>query len=150
MIEVIEHALDWLKHDGTLAEFMVLLQPTQPLRDPADVVRAVQTLQANDCHSVVSVVELPAHMSPDYVMRIDADGRLVNFLPEGYRVTRRQDARRAYTRDGTVYAFRTATVREHRSPYGPLCLPLVLDAQRSINIDTQADWEDAERRLGCR
>ena len=42
-------------------------------------------------------------------MRID-DGVLRPFLPEGARVTRRQDARRAYSRDGTVYAFRRDTV----------------------------------------
>ena len=50
--------------------------------------------------SVVTVVEVPRHLSPDYVMRIDG-GRLTPFLPDGARVTRRQDARPAYYRDGT-------------------------------------------------
>lgn len=150
MLAVIEHALDWLEKNGTAAKIMVLLQPTQPLRDAADVVRAVEILQASDCDSVVSVVALPAHMSPDYVMRIDKEGRLVNFLAEGATVMRRQDARPAYVRDGTVYAFRADTVRKYRSLYGSVCLPLVVDAQHSINIDSHDDWQEAERRLGCR
>ena len=58
---------------------------------------------------MVTVVEVPRHLSPDYVMRID-DGVLRPFLPEGARVTRRQDARPAYSRDGTVYAFWRATL----------------------------------------
>jgi CMP-N,N'-diacetyllegionaminic acid synthase len=149
-LAVIEHALDWLEKDGTAVEIMVLLQPTQPLRDPADVAGAIRLLQQEECDSVVSVVALPSHMCPDYVMRIDEKGQLVNFLPEGASVMRRQDARPAYVRDGTVYAFRADTVRKYQSLYGPVCLPFVVDAQRSINIDSQADWEEAERRLGCR
>jgi CMP-N-acetylneuraminic acid synthetase len=150
MFAVIEHMLDWLEQNGIAAKILTLLQPTQPLRIAADVVRAVEILQAKPCDSVVSVVALPTHMSPDYVMRIDDRGMLVNFLPEGSKITRRQDARLAYVRDGTVYAFRADTVRKHKSLYGPKSLPLVIDPHRSINVDTQADWEAAERRLGCR
>ena len=150
MLPVIEHVLDWLNTDGTKPEIVVLLQPTQPLRDAADVVRAVSILQSEPCDSVASVVALPAHLSPDYVMRIDAAGRLTNFLAEGSRVTRRQDVRPAYVRDGTVYAFRTATIREQRSIYGAVCLPLIIAAERSVNIDSPSDWNEAERRLGCR
>ena len=72
-------------------------------------------LKEQRCDSVASVVALPPHMCPDYVMRIDEQGRLVNFLPEGARLTRRQDVRPAYVRDGTVYAFRVATLREYRT-----------------------------------
>lgn len=149
MLPVIEHALEWLERDGTKVDTVVLLQPTQPLRTAADVVRAVRLLEEGHCDSVASVVALPPHMCPDYVMRIDEEGRLVNFLPEGARVTRRQGVRPAYVRDGTVYATRAETIRKHRSLYGATCLPLVIDAERSINLDSEADWQEAERRLGC-
>ena len=149
MLPVIEHALEWLERAGTQVDIIVLLQPTQPLRTAADVVRAVRLLEEGRCDSVASVVALPLHMSPDYVMRIDEEGRLVNFLPEGARVTRRQDVRPAYVRDGTVYATRTGTIRKHRSIYGPVCLPLIVDAELSVNLDSEIDWREAERRLGC-
>ena len=75
--------------------------------EPAAHIRAaVQALRDTGADSVVTVVELPRHLSPDYVMRID-EGRLVPFLPEGTRITRRQDARPAFVRDGTVYVFWT-------------------------------------------
>ena len=79
-------------------------------------------------------------------MRID-DGRLVPFLPEGAGVTRRQDARQAFVRDGTVYTFWTRTLRDAHSIYGRDCRPLVLPARESLTIDTQDDWDEAERRL---
>jgi CMP-N-acetylneuraminic acid synthetase len=149
MLPVIEHALSWLERDRASVDIVVLLQPTQPLRMAEDVVRAVRLLEDQPCDSVVSVVALPPHMCPDYVMRIDEAGRLVNFLLEGARVLRRQDARPAYARDGTVYATRAATIREHHSIYGPVCLPLIIDAAHSVTLDSEADWREAERRLGC-
>ena len=105
MVPVIEHALAEIARHGWSPDIVVLLQPTSPLRRPDHIRDAVAMLRETEADSVVTVVELPRHLSPDYVMRIDG-GRLKPFLPEGARVTRRQDARPAYSRDGTVYAFR--------------------------------------------
>ena len=68
-------------------------------------------------------------------------------LPEGTRVTRRQDARLAFVRDGTAYAFWVKTLRETHSIYGRTCRPLVVPPDESITIDTPDDWREAERRI---
>ena len=149
MLPVVAHALDELERHGWQAEVVVLLQPTSPLRTAAHIRSAVDLLRATGADSVVGVVALPLHLSPDYVMRIDG-GRLRPFLPEGTRVARRQDARQAYVRDGTVYAFRAATVRRFGSIYGDDCRPLLVDASESLSIDTPADWAAAERALAGR
>ena len=146
MIEVIRHLLDWTASEGAAPDILVLLQPTAPLRRPEQIAEAVETLKSADCDSVVSVIPLPLHFCPDYVMRIDQE-RLVNFLPEGERATRRQDVRPAYSRDGTIYAFWRRTVERHGSIYGPDCRPLVIDPAESINLDTMEDWAAAERAL---
>ncbi len=146
MLPVIEHALGALEQEGWAAEIVVLLQPTSPLRRAEHIRDAVQQLRDSGADSVVTVVELPRHLSPDYVMRMEG-GRLEPFLAEGKDVTRRQDARSAFVRDGTVYAFWSRTVREMHSIYGRDCRPLVLSAADSITIDTQSDWAEAERRL---
>jgi CMP-N,N'-diacetyllegionaminic acid synthase len=146
MQPVIEHAVARLAEGGFAPEIVLLLQPTSPLRTADHLRAAVRRLRDSRADSVVSVVELPRHLSPDYVMRIEADA-LVPFLAEGARVTRRQDARRAYVRDGTIYAFWTRTLVEQGSIYGARCLPLVVNAEESITIDAPADWETAERLL---
>lgn len=146
MLPVVEHAVDALRQEGWVADIIVLLQPTSPLRRGAHIRKAVQQLRDSGADSVVTVVELPRHLSPDYVMRV-ADGRLEPFLADGKNVTRRQDARPAFVRDGTVYAFWSRTLWETQSIYGRECRPLVLDADESITIDTQSDWTEAERRL---
>jgi CMP-N,N'-diacetyllegionaminic acid synthase len=146
MLPVIEHAVNALTEGGWEPEIVVLLQPTSPLRTGQHIRSAVQSLRETRADSVVTVVELPRHLSPDYVMRID-QGRLVPFLPEGTQITRRQDTRPAFVRDGTAYVFWRRTLREKRSIYGEHCHPLVIPAHESITIDTPDDWDAAERKL---
>lgn len=149
MMPVIQHALDEIARDGWSPEIVVLLQPTSPLRRPDHIRDAVTLLRETDADSVVTVVELPRHLSPDYVMRIEG-GRLQPFLTEGASITRRQDARPAYSRDGTVYAFRRSTVERYGGIYGVDCRPLLIDARDSLSIDSPADWAEAERLLAGR
>ena len=149
MLPVIQHAVEALAAGGWTTDVVVLLQPTSPLRRPSHVRDAVAKLQETKADSVVTVIELPRHLSPDYVMRIE-DGVLRPFLAEGARVMRRQDARPAYSRDGTVYACWRATLEKWGNIYGEQCLPLILDAADSLSIDSPADWAEAERRLAER
>jgi CMP-N-acetylneuraminic acid synthetase len=149
MLPVILHALDAVEADAWSPDIVVLLQPTSPLRRPEHIRDAIRLLRETGADSVVTVVEVPRHLSPDYVMRIDG-GVLRPFLPEGVRVVRRQDARLAYSRDGTVYAFRRDTVERFGSIYGEDCRPLILSAAESLSIDSPADWDAAERILAGR
>lgn len=149
MLPVVQHAIEALSASGWTPEVIVLLQPTSPLRRGRHIAEAVRMLCETGADSVVTVVEVPRHLSPDYVMRVEA-GCLRPFLPEGARVTRRQDARPAYVRDGTVYAFRRTTVERFGDIYGEDCRPFVLDEAESLSIDSPADWAAAERILAGR
>lgn len=149
MLAVVQHAVAALTGAGWQPDAIVLLQPTSPLRRASHIRDAVALLQESGADSVVSVVEVPRHLSPDYVMAIRG-GVLQPFLPEGARVTRRQDARPAYSREGTVYACWRRTLERTGGIYGDHCRPLVIDAADALSIDSQADWEEAERRLAVR
>ena len=149
MLPVVQHAVSSLSRSGWRADIVLVLQPTSPLRQPQHLVEAVTILSTTEADAVVSVVEVPRHMSPDYVMRIE-DGRLLSFLSEGAGITRRQDARPAFIRDGTVYACRERPLFEQNSLYGRDCRPLLIPAADSITIDTFEDWHSAEHRLSER
>ena len=146
MLPVLRHAIDHIAAGGWTPEYVVLLQPTSPCRRSMHIDDALTLLEASRADSVVTVVEVPKHLSPDYVMKIE-DGTLRPFLPEGARVTRRQDVRPAYYRDGTVYAFRRDTIERFGNIYGDRCLPLVIDASESLSIDSPEDWAAAKRIL---
>jgi len=146
MLPVLQHAIGHVLSSGWAPEYVVLLQPTSPLRRSQHIDDAVSLLVSERADSVVTVVEVPKHLSPDYVMKIEG-GTLRPFLPEGGRIIRRQDVRPAYYRDGTVYAFRRDTIERFGNIYGDRCLPLVIDAHDSLSIDSPDDWAEAQRRL---
>jgi CMP-N-acetylneuraminic acid synthetase len=146
MQPVIEHAVVTLEQEGYSPDIVLVLQPTAPLRTGTHVARAVGLLEETGADSVVTVVEIPRHLSPHYAMRI-ADGRLAPFLTEGAAITRRQDVEPAYSRDGTVYAVRRQVLVERHDLYGDDCRPLLVPAEESVNVDSAEDWAEAERRL---
>jgi CMP-N,N'-diacetyllegionaminic acid synthase len=146
MVPVIEHALTEVAQQGWSPQIVALLQPTSPLRRPDHIKDAVSLLRRTEADSVVTVVELPRDHSPDYLMRIDGD-RLRPFLSDRPPLTRRQDARPAYWRDGTAYVFWCATLERFGNIYGENCCPLILDGHDSLSIDSPADWDEAERLL---
>ncbi len=147
MLPVLQHMLGVLASEGWRPDIVLILQPTSPLRRGAHIRDAVAQLVESGADSVVTVLELPRHLSPDYVMRLD-DGRLVPFLAEGARVTRRQDARAAFVREGTVYACWRSTIERYGNIYGEDCRPLLVEPNESLSIDSLEDWAEAERRLG--
>ncbi len=140
MLPVVKHALKAVL--PWVPDVVVLLQPTQPLRTVRDVKVALQLLEDDhdgDVDSVVSVVPVPPHFAPDYVVR--SVGRWIR--QRSQRLTRRQDARTVLSRDGTVYCIRARTIRRG-SLYGSHCIPLYVDPDQSVNIDDESDWKRAE------
>lgn len=147
MRDVVRHAIETESAAGYPPEIILLLQPTSPLRSAAHIREAVGMLRDSDCDSVVSVVAVPEHLCPDYVMAI-REGTLRPFLPEGAQVRRRQDVRPAWYRDGTIYAFRRSTFERTGDIYGEKSRPMIVDRRLSGTIDTLDDFEAIERRLG--
>ncbi len=144
MLEVIQHTARFLSKTGWVPDVIILLQPTAPFRHDTDISAALSMiLDKPNAESIVSVEEVPSHFSPHYVMKI-ADGFLTPFLPEGERVTRRQDAPPAYTRNGQFYIMRHSTLMEKNSIYGDHSIPFVT-SHEAVNLDTLEDWEAAEQ-----
>ncbi len=142
-LAVIRHALEWLDQDGWRAEVVVYLQPTSPLRQAEHIEAAVEKLREEQADTVVSVVEVPHHMNPVSVMKLE-HGLLTPFLGQEGPL-RRQDKPRVYARNGpAVLALRRETVLVRDTLYGPRTLPLIMEPDESLDIDSPLDLELAE------
>ncbi len=146
MIAVLKHLLEFLRSTGDVPDAIVLLQPTAPLRLPEHLREAARLLQ-DGVDSVVSVTEVPQHFSPHFLMKITPDGSLTYFMPDGSTVKRRQDAPRAYSRNGIVYLFRVSSFEKYQDIYGEKSVPLLVPPEATINLDTLEDWERAEQHF---
>ncbi len=146
MFPVIDHTVQFVESQGWQPDIILLLQPTAPLRQTEHLQAAVKLLTETKCDSVASVVEVPQHYAPDFVLKLE-EGKLKPFLEGGEKVTRRQDTRAAYSRDGTIYAFWRDVFIHKRSIYGNDCRPLIIPRDMSCNLDTMEDWEEVEQKI---
>lgn len=143
--EVMLDAMDWADSRGTDYERVVLLQPTSPLRTVADVVEC-QRIYTPDIDMVVTVT--PARCNPYYnCFETDPDTGLLHISKGDGTLTRRQDAPEAWEYNGAVYVINPQSLR--RLPMGlfPRRVPVVMPAERSLDLDTAVDWAVMEMMM---
>ena len=139
-------ALDRLEGAGPSFEAVVLLQPTSPLRTVDDVLACWRRFDPVARPSVASVVPTPHPV--ELAVRRDADDRLSWVQPPGGEL-RRQRFQPAYWLTGAVYVNATNTLRERRAFVVPgVTCGVEIAAERSIDVDTEADLAAAEAALG--
>lgn len=139
---VILHALDWFARHGKEYDIVVLLQTTSPLRRPSDITEALAVWKPG-IDMVVSVCE--AATNPYYnAFETDANGNLHISKGDGH-YTRRQDAPKVWEYNGAVYVMAADSLR--RMPYSefPVRRPYIMPVERSVDLDTPADWIRAEQ-----
>ncbi|MGD2057680.1 MAG: acylneuraminate cytidylyltransferase [Anaerolineales bacterium] len=149
-LPVFQHALRWLEeHENYQPEIVVQLRPTSPVRPPDCVDRAVEMLLTDPrADSVRGVV--PSSQNPFKMWRIGDEGYLdallANEFDEPYNMPR-QKLPATYWQTGHIDAIRSKSIVEKKSMTGDMVLPLVLDVRFTIDIDTDRDWEYAERMI---
>jgi CMP-N,N'-diacetyllegionaminic acid synthase len=152
-VDMWRHA--WLAleaEEGRRYDLSVLLEPTSPLRCPADVDATLARLLDTGAKAATTVSRTPGHFTPHKTLTIDATNRIGFFLPEGARFARRQDIPSYFHRNGACYAARRATIIDERTIVESDCAAVVID-RAMVNIDEPVDLEiakfllDRERRL---
>lgn len=133
-IDVVMDALERMPgHD-----IVVLLQPTSPLRNAADIDGTLERLLNTGAPSCVSVRAAEEH--PYWTFRTDDDGRLLRYAePPAGLPTRRQDLPEAWCLNGAVYAAHAGWFVENRSFLTAQTVGHPMPAERSLDIDTPAD-----------
>lgn len=152
-LPVIQHAIRWLKDkENYWPDYVMILQPTSPLRQPFHIKGAVDIIVETKADSVLGVMEIPGHFNPMWAIKIDDQGFAKLFVtgePIRKRVLRRQELPGAYTNNGAIYLFKTQLLFDSVEPnlYGEKAAVYFMDDKYNITIDTFADWNRAEELL---
>jgi CMP-N-acetylneuraminic acid synthetase len=148
-VEVLRHALDWLKeHEGYEPDIMVLLPPTAPLLQAKDIDRAIGLLiESPDADSVRPVIESSKH--PYKTLRLEGEyvkaffPKEVSGFDEPFDLPR-QLFPKAYVYSGAMQVMWRRTLRELNSLTGGKSKYFLMRPEDSINIDTALDFKLAE------
>jgi len=138
-LPVLQHAVRFVEEeDGVALDWVLLLQPTAPLRVIEDIEASVTLAHQNSCDSVISVVQVFAE-HPILMKRIE-DNRLLPYCIEEMEGTRRQDYQPpAYMRNGAIYLTRRDVLMEQDSIWGRVICPYVMPPERSVSVDNELE-----------
>lgn len=118
-------------------DWVVLLQPTSPLRSAADIRACIQLCSPLQVPSVVSVTQ--AEKSPWWMYTLDSQGVLHPLLGEDRSEAQRQQLPAVYHPNGAVYVARVPWLQRSRKFLAPGTKAYIMPPYRSIDIDKEED-----------
>ncbi|ARU60412.1 acylneuraminate cytidylyltransferase [Tumebacillus avium] len=117
-------------------DYVVLLQPTSPLRTSADIDATIEQMLSAKAPCCVTVTE--PSKSPYWMYTLQANNRLQPLIQQPL-VTRRQDLPKAFALNGAVYVAETQWLKETKSFLAEGAIAHVMPSERSFDIDTELD-----------
>lgn len=135
-IEPVLHAFQQLPE----YDWILLLQPTSPLRTPDDICGIINLVKDKNASSAVSVSEAINH--PYWTYSLD-DGKLINLCKNEKKLLR-QDLPPAYNLNGALYLVSRNFLETKRTFIDKSTLAYVMPRHRSVDIDDMDDWDFAE------
>ena len=143
-LPVLQHAVSFIEaQDEIKLDWVLLLQPTAPLRALEDIEGSLSAADQNNCDSVISVVQVFAE-HPILMKRIEND-QLLPYCVEEKEGTRRQDYQPpAYMRNGAIYLTRRDVLMDKDSIWGQDIRPYVMPPERSVSIDSELELKLTE------
>ncbi|MCS4049228.1 cytidylyltransferase domain-containing protein [Salinibacter ruber] len=137
-IDALLHAVDQVPfHD-----YVVLLQPTSPLRTARDIDDTVAMCHEMGAPSCVTLVE--TSKPPEWMYTLGEGNRVKKVVKRNGTVHRRQDAETTYVVNGSVYVGRMDWVKKKCSFVSDNTVGKVMPRKRSIDIDNMMDLRIAE------
>lgn len=131
------------KLEGTKFDQIVDIDATSPLRLVQDIINCVKLLEEKNGQIVITAA--PARKSPYFNMvELDASGcpRLIKPLPAA--VKRRQDSPKCFDMNASIYVYTRDALIGRDSLFHDDTLLYVMPEERSIDIDTEIDFEIVE------
>ena len=147
-IEVFKHCLEWLQeNENYVPDICVHLRPTHPVRNPADIDRAIELLVENDdVDSVRSIVQAPESVFKMWFVKENnvLEPAVKTDIPEAYNMPR-QALPVAYVQNASIDVVRKTVITEKNSMTGSRILGYLME--ENFDIDTDSELETASTRI---
>ncbi len=146
-MSVVKHCLRYLRDsEGYRPDAVAYLQPTNPFRRAEHIDRAMDILEAGNALTVLTLA--PAQNNPGFMWKFGPAGEFERAAPDIERPERSQDQPKIFVESAVVILTRTeyleaapetALIMSHEN-----FMPLLIDEEAAIDINTELDFAYAE------
>lgn len=144
--DAIEYTINRLKEAGQNYEYLLLLQPTSPLRQSHHIEEAFALYQAKQAKAVLSVSEIEHPI--EWTMTLQADLCADDYIQQNAQnlTKRSQEFEKRYRINGAIFLIDIAAFLKHKTFYLPTggVYSYIMENKYSIDIDELSDFEYAE------
>ena len=145
VIDALKDLLQTFRAEHKLADWVILLEPTCPLRSPVDVQECLRLIAGGGFDSVATFTD--AELNPHRAWRL-VDGKPEVFIPGAIPWLPRQKLPNAYQLNGAVYVFRAGLLaQESQSLLVGRLGAVLMPRDRSYDIDDSVDFTVVEALL---
>lgn len=140
-IDSVIHCIGEMRKVGEEYDYVILLQPTTPLRKVKHIDEAIELIIQKDEDSLVSVSKVKEN--PVLMRRIDENGHAINLL-ECSSTIRRQDFPEFYKVNGSIYINKVNERLNNNTSLNDNKLVYIMDEKYDLDIDYMIDLYVAE------
>lgn len=141
-IQVLHHALGYMKSLQETYDWVCLLQPTSPFRNKHLIDNCIEHLISQNADSLFTAKKIPPQFNPHWAFEI-REGQVCRTTGEQDIISRRQDLPETWYRDGQVYIASADLIKNMRLYGDHLTIFPNLNSP-NINLDTMEDWIKTE------
>ncbi len=142
----IEYMIQTINHYSALGleyDWVVIIQPSSPLRDGKDIDNTIHLLfENNNADSAVTVVKLP-HMIHPHKLKTMNGALLEPWLVDEGQITAVHELPDIFVRNCAVYVFKIGNLKKGVT-YGVNSLGYIMPAETSVDINDMLDFKFAE------
>jgi len=146
----ISYTINKLNDEGECFDYIILLEPTSPLRDVSDIDQSLEDLIDHpEAESLLSVVRAE-DANPSFMVTIAEDRLMRPYLADAISGMRRQDINDVYYFEGTVYISKCSTFLEKKGFLHDKTLAYVVPKWKSFEIDDLTDFIIVEALMNAK
>jgi len=138
--DAVKHTIDYYKNElGKEFDYIVLLEPTSPLREVSDIDNAIKKLLDSKANSIVGISKTE-DQNPAFLIEKDKNNFISGYENKDMKVLRRQDIRDVYFFEGSVYVSKTDVLLNKKTFYHDKTIGYEVPKWKSLEIDDIYDF----------
>ncbi|MDA3897072.1 MAG: pseudaminic acid cytidylyltransferase [Desulfobacteraceae bacterium] len=140
--DVLLHAIEWYESTGCKVSEMTCIYPVNPFVTKELLMDGYRQWKARGAKYCFAVSEF--NSAPQRALKMNKDGRIESMYPQ-FRSTRTQDLEVGYFDAGMFYFCETEAYKKEIPMHSEASSPYVLPRHLAHDIDTEEDWDYAEK-----